>query len=151
MENTSINRGQFLKELGLNSAALMAFYCMGTTLSSCSSKTADPTPAPIPTKFDITLDLNSADFSGLKTEGNFVIKDAIIIANAKGTIVAVAKACTHEGTAVTYQKSEDRFHCPNHSSNFTTKGAVINGPASTALKQYKTELLENGSKLRITE
>lgn len=29
METSQLNRGQFLKQLGLSSAALMSFYCLG--------------------------------------------------------------------------------------------------------------------------
>jgi cytochrome b6-f complex iron-sulfur subunit len=159
MKTENLGRGQFLKQLGLNSAALMAFYCMGSTLSSCSSKDADPAPANnnngsntnTPTKFELILDLTSNDFKALKNEGEFVIKDTLIIANAKGSIIALSKACTHQGTTLEYRKATNDLHCSNHGSNFTTLGAVANGPAGSALKVYKTELIENGNKLKITE
>jgi cytochrome b6-f complex iron-sulfur subunit len=149
-------RAEFLRELGLSSAALMAFYCMGTGLSSCSKKEADPAPANNGnnnnnTKIDFTLDLTSNDFKTLKTEGEFIIKDALIIANAAGTYVALSKACTHEGTSVSFRKAENDFRCPTHGSVFTTAGAVKTGPAASALKTYKTEVLENGNKLRVSE
>lgn len=148
-------RGEFLRELGLSSAALMAFYCMGTGLTSCSKKEDDPSPIKPSTgnttKLDFTLDLTSNDFKALKTDGEFVIKDTLIIANAGGTFVALSKACTHEGTAVTYRKAQNDFRCPNHGSVFSTTGAVTTGPASSALKTYKTEVLENGNKLRVFE
>ncbi len=151
-----LTRGQFLKQLGLSSASLMAFYCMGTTLSSCSSKKDDPAPVvnnPVVTpKTDFILDLTSADFKTLKTEGEFVIKDAIIIANAKGgNYVALAKACTHQGTAIAYVLANDDFKCPNHGSLFNTNGSVKGGPATSSLKVYKTEVQDSGNKLRVFE
>ncbi|WP_229201203.1 hypothetical protein [Arcticibacterium luteifluviistationis] len=36
MQKSELNRGQFLKQLGMSSKALMAFYCMGT-LAACTS------------------------------------------------------------------------------------------------------------------
>lgn len=146
-----MNRSEFIKNLGLSSGALMAVYCMGT-LTSCSSSKDDPTPTPTPGtgtgKVNFTLDLAGAD-KALATPGAFLIKDNIIIANAKSGYVALSKACTHQGTAVAYEAANDRMHCPNHGSNFTTAGAVINGPAAAPLKAYKTELM--GTSLRISE
>ncbi|MEZ4903797.1 MAG: hypothetical protein R2822_19595 [Spirosomataceae bacterium] len=37
MKTESMKRGQFLRELGLSSGALMAFYCLGTTMTACST------------------------------------------------------------------------------------------------------------------
>ncbi len=132
----------------------MAFYCMGSGLSSCKSdKESDPAPngGNTNTKFELNLDLTSNDFKNLKTDGEFVVKDNLIIANNGGTYVAVAKACTHQGTTLTFNKSSKNFNCPNHGSNFSTAGAVVNGPATVALKVYKVEVLESGNKLKITE
>jgi len=44
METSQLNRGQFLKQLGLSSAALMSFYCLGTVLTSCSKDDSEPAP-----------------------------------------------------------------------------------------------------------
>lgn len=158
MKHSAINRGQFLKELGLSSSALMAFYCLGTVTSGCSKKDdpaaidpslISPSPGGGNTKIDFTIDLSSAEFSKLKTEGEFAYKDDIIIANAKGSYVALAKACTHAGTTVKYRENENDFYCDNHKSEFKTDGTVKKSPASDALKVYKTELKDN--KLRVTE
>ncbi len=157
----SQTRGQFLKQLGLSGASLMAVYCMGT-LSSCSSKADDPAPATGGTgnttnKIDVTIDLNTNDFKGLKTDGEFAVKDNIIIANSGGKFVALSKVCTHEGTTIAYRSANADFRCPNHGATFNTDGTVKGGPngnaASTisALKVFKTETLDSGNKLRIFE
>jgi cytochrome b6-f complex iron-sulfur subunit len=148
----NLNRGQFLKELGLSSGALMAFYCLGG-LTSCSTEEAPAPVAPTPptsSKLDFTLDLSSTDFSKLKTEGQFVYKDSVLIANVKGgTFVALEKACTHQGTNLQYRLNNDDFWCSNHGSTFNSKGAVTKSPASSGLKVYSTELKDN--KLRVFE
>jgi cytochrome b6-f complex iron-sulfur subunit len=153
-EAAPMKRGEFLRSLGLSSAALMAFYCMGT-LTSCSNSGDDPTPGNPTnpggnTKVDFTLDLNAAANANLKEEGGFITQGNVIVARVKGgSYVALAKNCTHEGTQVAYQLANDRFNCPNHGSNFKTDGTVINGPATTALKAYKTTL--SGTNLRVSE
>jgi cytochrome b6-f complex iron-sulfur subunit len=154
-ENDGLTRSQFIKQLGLGSSALMAFYCMGS-LSSCTKK-ADPSPVVPPivgggsTKIDFTLDLTMADFKALKTDGEFLIKDAIIIANVGGKYVALEKACTHAGTTVKFRKATSDFLCDNHGSVFADNGKPTKGPATDGLKVYKTEILDSGNKLRVTE
>lgn len=156
LETGELSRGQFLKQLGLSSATLMAFYCMGT-LSSCSSeKQIDPKPVnPVTggnnSKIDFTLDLNNADFKGLKTDGEFVIKDSLIVFNTGGKYFALEKACTHAGTTVAFRKATIDVWCSNHGSVFGIDGTVKNGPAATGLTTYKTETLDSGNKIRVFE
>ncbi|MCP1384404.1 QcrA and Rieske domain-containing protein [Runella salmonicolor] len=165
MKQTTMKRGQFLRELGLSSSALMAFYCLGTTMTACSSGSDDPTPTPTtPTTstgltgnadlskgaINFTLNLTSTDFATLKTVGNFVTVGSVIVANAKGTMVALSKACTHEGTTVGYRSAQNDFFCSNHGSEFSTTGAVEMGPATKALTVYTAKLSTDGNTLTVT-
>lgn len=168
MEQTQLSRGQFLRQLGMSSAALMSFYCLGTTLTACSSGGDDPTPTPTtPTTnsngstdtgitgstsgtVDFTIDLTHKDFKKLKTEGEFTYVADIIIANAKGTMVALSKICTHQGTTIDFRAGTSDFKCPNHGSEFTTAGKVQKDPATTALKVYKAESTNSGNSLKIS-
>lgn len=161
METKQLSRGQFLKQIGLSSSALMAFYCMGG-VTACTSDD-DPKPddntntsgtsgsnSNSNNKTDFTIDLTSINYSKLKTEGEFVYKDGIIIANTKGgTYVALSKACTHQGTDVQYRLTQDDFWCNNHGSEYNKDGSVKKNPATDSLKVYKTEL--KGDSLRIYE
>lgn len=150
-----MKRGEFLRSLGLSSAALMSFYCLGTTMTACSSDSDDPTPTTPGTgtgKVDFTLDLTTAANAKLKTDGGFVYQDNIIVARVKGgTYVALAKACTHQGTDVQYRLTEDDFWCNNHGSQFSKTGTVEVGPATQALKVYKAALIDGGNKVQVTE
>lgn len=164
MKQTTMKRGQFLRDLGLSSSALLAFYCIGTTMSACSTGSDDPTPTtPNPGTnsgvtgnadiakgaISFTLDLTNSNYSTLKTVGSFVIVDSIIVANAKGTIVALSKTCTHEGTAIGYRSAQNDFFCTNHGSEYSTTGAVEVGPATKALAVYKTQLSSDGNTLTV--
>ncbi|WP_394989977.1 ubiquinol-cytochrome c reductase iron-sulfur subunit [Emticicia sp.] len=174
MEQTQLSRGQFLRQLGMSSAALMSFYCLGTTMTACTSASDDPMPAPTtpPTpitppvvtppaansgitgmttgSIDFTIDLLHPDFKKLKTEGEFTYVADIIIANAKGTFVALSKVCTHQGTTIDFRPTANDFKCPNHGSEFTTDGKVQKSPATTALKVYKAESINSGNSLKIS-
>lgn len=163
MQESTMKRGQFLRELGLSSSALLAFYCIGTTITACSTGSSDPTPTTttgnasgIAGNADIskgmisfTIDLTNSNYSKLKTVGNFAIIDSIIVANAKGTLVALSKACTHEGTALGYRSVQNDFFCTNHGSEFSTTGAVEVGPATKSLTVYQAQLSTDGNTLTV--
>lgn len=145
----SINRLDFLKQLGLSGAALVAFYCAGT-LSSCS-KASDPTPASPASTTDITLDLTAAAYSGLTTIGGYAYTGSILVAHIKdGSYIALSKVCTHEGTTVVYKSSSNTVYCPNHGATFSTTGTVTQGPANQSLTQYKATISSDGKTLHIT-
>ncbi len=159
------NRAEFLRSLGLSTGALMALYCMGT-LTSCS-KGADPapvTPTPTPTPgtstgltgntdkakgaIDFTLDLSNANYSRLKTEGEFVQVNDFVVANAKGTMVALSNVCTHQGGQLQFRKATNDFECNLHQGQYNLDGTVKKDPPTKAVVAYKTAL--TGNNLRVT-
>ncbi len=165
-----MKRGEFIRSLGLSSAALMAFYCMGTGLTACGSKD-DPTPAtggmgttPPTTSsgltgnaetargaINFTLDLTSNDFKAMKTAGEFVKIGDVLVANASGSFVAVQRLCTHNDLdGLSYRLNSNDIGCNVHGSVFATSGTVKNGPAARALRVYTTALSTDGNRLTIT-
>ncbi|WP_461040417.1 QcrA and Rieske domain-containing protein [Spirosoma harenae] len=162
-----MKRGEFLRSLGMSSAALMAFYCMGTGLTACSKGGSDdPAPGGGTTTpgagvtgnavtsagaINFTVDLTNAAYSKLKTAGNYAIIGSLIVAKTKsGSVVALSKTCTHEGSEVVYRANQDDIYCSNHGSEYSTTGAVDVGPATKALTQYKTSLSSDGNTLTVT-
>lgn len=165
-----LNRGEFLRGLGMSSAALMAFYCMGTGLTACGSKN-DPMPATPATPttpgtatglsgnaetakgaINFTVDLTNNDYKNLKTVGEFVKVGDVLIANVKGgKLVAIQRLCTHQMfDKVSYRLGSDDFGCSQHGSIFNLDGTVKGGPANTAMKLYKTALSTDGNKVTVT-
>jgi cytochrome b6-f complex iron-sulfur subunit len=156
----SINRAEFLRSLGLSSGALMALYCMGTLTACSKSGGDDPAPTPTPSSgitgnnnpssgaVDFTLDLTNANYSKLKTDGQFVQSGGLVIANAKGTYVAVSNVCTHQGGTIQYRATQNDFRCDLHGGLYSLTGAVVAAPPVTAIKAYKATL--SGNSLRIT-
>jgi cytochrome b6-f complex iron-sulfur subunit len=133
-----ITRAAFLRSLGLSSAALMSIYCLGG-LTACTSKKNEPEP-----QIDFTLDLSDPANSNLTKDGGFLYQGNVIVARISSTdFVALSKVCTHEGTTILFEANNNRFHCPNHDSNYRTDGSIINGPAAVALKKYHIELAGN--------
>ncbi len=135
-----MDRKEFLSAVGLGAAVLACQYCLG----GCSIQEV-PTA---PTNVDLTLNLNDAAYTSLKSNGGYVYSNGLIIAKTvNGTYVALSSVCTHAGGTVVYDPANNIFHCPSHGSNFTTSGSVINGPASTPLAAYHAVL--NGTSLHI--
>ncbi len=164
---TALSRGEFIRSLGMSSAALMAFYCMGT-LSSCSSKKDDPAPVVItpggPTTgggsngvtgnantgsgaIDFTVDLTNANFTSLKTMGGFVNVGEIIVFNAAGTYKALGRICTHASGNLSFRSASNDLICDVHGGLFNTDGSVKQSPPTTAVKAYSAVL--SGDKLQV--
>ena len=140
-----MKRHEFLTALGVSAGTVI----FAPFLTSCSkSSTMDPTPPPGGGALDFTLDLSLPANSALNTNGGSMLKSGVIVARTSaGAYVAVASACTHQGFTLAFDNPGNQFHCANHGSNFAVTGAVINGPATTALKMYNVTL--TGTNLRV--
>ncbi|NCI46371.1 QcrA and Rieske domain-containing protein [Sediminibacterium soli] len=91
-----------------------------------------------------TVDLGS----NLLAVGSSLVQSGVIIVrlaagNTPASFTAVQVACTHEGTAINYNASQNKFICPNHGSTFSTNGAVTLGPAAANLKSYNISISGN--------
>ncbi|ACT95339.1 QcrA and Rieske domain-containing protein [Dyadobacter fermentans] len=162
IEKGSMKRGEFLRSLGLSTSTLMAFYCLGTTMTACGSSDDDPNPNPDPgtgtgisgtttgSNINFTVDLTNSNTSKLKTNGNSIITGDVLVAKTTaGSYVALSKICTHEGNPVAYRTTSNDIFCQSHGSTFTTAGAVTNGPATAALKTYTVTVSSDGNTLTV--
>ena len=145
-----MQRQEFLSKLGISLAAV----CIGCNLASCGSdvKNGDPTPGNNPPDGSgplLTADLNSE----IKAVGGSKVGAGIILVrlaagNVAESFTAVQVACTHQGTSINYNNAQGIFICPNHGSEFSTTGALLQGPAGFPLKQYKVNI--TGTNLTVT-
>jgi cytochrome b6-f complex iron-sulfur subunit len=159
-----MKRGEFLRSLGLSTSTLMAFYCLGTTMTACGSKDDDPDPNPNPNPgggtgvtgtttgsgINFTVDLANSNYTSLKTAGGSAkVGDVIIAHTNAGAYVALSKACTHEGETINFRSAQNDFLCPRHQSEFSTTGAVEQGPAASPLKVYTVTVSTDGNTLTV--
>lgn len=143
--NKNLNRKDFFAAIGVSTAAIAVFTCLGGC-SKNSGGSINPVVPPI--SVDFTLDLTTSGNAALKTNGGFVVSQNIIVARTSaGAYIAVQQSCTHAQYPLEYQSGNHRFYCNNHGSTFTETGAVTTGPAQTSLTTYKTTL--TGNSLRI--
>ena len=135
-----MDRKEFLSLIGMTAGGVVLSACFG----SCQKETTSPSTV----SKDFTLDLTQTSNAALKNNGGYLVTNGVIVAKTtSGAYIAVTSACTHEGTTVSFDSGNNRFHCSNHGANFSTTGAVLNGPANTDLQQFKTSL--SGNSLRI--
>jgi cytochrome b6-f complex iron-sulfur subunit len=93
----------------------------------------------------VTLTVDAS--SPLATVGNAALVQAsagsfLVARTAQDTFAALTAVCTHQGCIITgYQSST--YGCPCHGSEFSTTGAVKNGPAASPLRQFTTQLVNN--------
>ncbi|HEY4798296.1 MAG TPA: Rieske (2Fe-2S) protein [Bacteroidia bacterium] len=137
-----MNRKEFVK----TSIALCGLGVVGAAsfLESCKKKTTTPQGPTV----NFTLDLTQSANAALNTPGGSVASNNVVVANAAGTFVAVAQACTHNGCSVNYSQSGNNFVCPCHGGTFDLNGGVTGGPPPTALKKYT--VTRNGNILTIS-
>lgn len=138
-----MDRKEFLIKLGMGTTVAIAFTCLG----GCGESDGINAPTP-PSNVDFIIDLSEPSNSSLNNIGGSLLRNGIIIGRiSESEFTALSQACTHQGTTVQFQLNNNRFHCPNHGSNFSLQGNVINGPAASPLKKFNTEL--NGNLLRV--
>jgi cytochrome b6-f complex iron-sulfur subunit len=116
---------------------------MTTILNACKKDDAEDS-AP---KVDFTLDLTASSNIALTNSGGSVISQQVIVINNNGTYVALSDICTHQTCALSYNKAASKLTCPCHGSAFSLNGSVLNGPASSSLKQYT--VTQSGNTLHI--
>jgi len=146
-----MERKDFIEKVGLGTASLLIFGCM----QACSKSGTPVGPSgndndPNKPAVDFTIDISIAPYNVLNTQGGYYIdtaKSIIIARTLDNQFIAVSSKCTHANETIEYQGADNRFYCSRHGSTFTNGGAVSNGPATQALKQYKTMLSNN--RLRI--
>ena len=93
---------------------------------------------------NFTIDLTTQ----LLTVGSSVAANGVLIArltsgSAPSAFVAVQQACTHQGTNINYNATNQSFLCPNHGAIFNTSGANTGGQSTSALKVYSVSVSGN--------
>ncbi|WP_162128219.1 QcrA and Rieske domain-containing protein [Flavobacterium phycosphaerae] len=134
-----MTRKDFFAKVGFGAAVVLVPTCIGGLASSCSGED-EGSPTPAPTNVDFTLDISTGT---LAVNGGFLVHSGIVVARTNtGEFLAVSASCTHQGTNVNYNASGNKFICPNHGAQFNSTGVVTQGPASSNLTQYNTQLTD---------
>ena len=140
-----MERHEFLSKLGIGLVAA----CTGCSLVACGSKHNDPAPTTNKSGDLFTVDIsNNLTNIGDSTTQQGVILVRLATGNTADAFTAVQVTCTHQGAGIAYDVAQGIFVCPRHGSEFSTTGAVVQGPASTPLQEYKVTI--SGSTLTVS-
>lgn len=71
-------------------------------------------------------------------------KKVAVYRDEDGGLHALSAACSHLGCAVSWNPAERSWDCPCHGSRFAADGAVLHGPANTALAPVELDDDEAG-------
>ena len=141
-----MERKEFLRSLGAGAAFALTFPC----LQGCSKD--EPGENPIPTGIDFTIDLNSTEGQQLANNGDFILKnEVVVVRNLEGNFIAASQICSHQQTDQVrfIEKQGGIFRCFTHGSEFSQTGTPLNSITSNPLKIFNTSV--NGSTLRVFE
>ena len=152
----AVTRKEFLIRLAVGGATVGASSAIASFLASCSLPTqpqGSSLPASNGTVSGNTISVDISPNSTLAQNGFAIVQytgGSILVARTSdGVYHAMTSICTHAGCIINqYNSGSKEFVCPCHGSQFSATGAVISGPASTALKQYATSI--SGTQLIVT-
>jgi Rieske Fe-S protein len=141
-----MDRLEFLKLCGLGyvgAAGLPALLAGCATSSSVVNATMTSSGLQVPLD---AFESSEGEYRSYIIARNETLQYPIYIKRTSATdYTASLMRCTHKG--VELQVAGEKLTCPAHGSQFTTTGAVIEGPADKNLKTYPVSI--NGETLVI--
>ena len=143
-----MERKAFLRSLGAGAAFALVFPCV----QGCSSDSDGDPGQEVPAGVDFTIDLSGPDGVSLQNNGDFIIRNDVVVArNLQGVFVAASRICSHEQNAgVSFVEVQGGiFECEVHGSRFDQNGAPLNTITQNPLKIFNTDL--QGDLLRVFE
>lgn len=154
-ESNFISRSDFMKKAGLSIGGILLLNCLQACSDEAEVTPVSPTnPSAGSSRLDFTLDLNQNTNSALRSTNGFLVVNSqrvIVVRLANNEFIAVQSNCTHQGVTVAFRANQNDFYCSAHGSAFQLDGTVKNGPAGSALRQYKYSFDVTSNILRIFE
>lgn len=136
----------------MRSCQAVSLLTLGAVIPGCGGSSTSPSSAPVVpsvsgTVSNRTLTVTIDAASPLAAVGGAAMVTVstgtyLIARTAQTTFATVTAVCTHEACAVN-GFTGSRYVCPCHGSEFTTSGAVVQGPASSPLRQFPTTFADN--------
>lgn len=151
MKNSNPTRREFCAHaLTLATISALVESCGGGSPTSPSSSSGSNAPAiPVVTGSVaggmVSVNIDAA--SPLSTVGGVALVNSsvggfLVARTGQETFSALTAICTHEGCTVSGFESGN-FVCPCHGSQYSQTGAVVRGPANSALRRFTTQFANN--------
>ncbi|MEN0067483.1 MAG: Rieske 2Fe-2S domain-containing protein [Myxococcota bacterium] len=87
------------------------------------------------------LALSLSDYPELAKRGGFVgiatsVGEVIVARVETDCVIAMRRACTHEGVPINYIPGREQFVCPRHAAVYDWNGEKVSGPQPRGLPTY---------------
>lgn len=145
-----MERDEFLKSLGLG----LALVCTGSCMSGCGKGSDGPEKPPTNPPpgggggggggavVDLATTIKNI---GDSTVVSGVLFYRIAAGDTPASFVATESVCPHQGGNLVWKQAANRVECQLHFSQYSTSGAVLQGPqgaagSTRALKIYSTSV-----------
>ncbi|HAQ53040.1 MAG TPA: (2Fe-2S)-binding protein, partial [Flavobacteriaceae bacterium] len=116
-----MERKEFMKSIGQGAALTLTFSCLSGCLEA-ENGMADQALIPDANGVLFSIDLNSSEGQTLKSPGDYIIKNTVVIAvNQQGKYVAATQVCSHKTLKQVIFRN-DEFYCKEHGARFTQQG-----------------------------
>lgn len=136
------------REFFVQSTQMMSLAAVATALTGCGGSPSSPggvsglpaLPTLSATIISNTFTLTIDGGSPLAAVGSAALVTAsgrsfLVAHTGQSAFTTLTATCTHQQCTVsTYQNQV--YECPCHGSQYSTTGAVVRGPAPTALRQF---------------
>src|SRR6185295_16799137 len=142
---------QTRRDFCVHTCQAISLAAAASLIEACGGNPAGPTdvvtmPSVNGTVAGNTVTVNVAG-SPLATVGNAALLQVssgkfLLVRAAQDSITALTAICTHQQCTVTGFDNQ-RFTCPCHGSQYSTTGAVLRGPAPSALRQFATTFVND--------
>ena len=132
--------------LGAGAAFAVVFPCVHSCSKGGDGDVAPEDMRTMPIGIDFTIDLSSNEGTSLQNNGDFFLKDyVIVVKNLEGSFVAASQICSHQKTEEVRFISNDRgiYHCSTHGARFDQTGKPLYSITSNPLEIFQTELPGN--------
>ena len=140
------------REFCVRTCQAVSLLTLGAVAPGCGGSSTSPSSAPsLPSVtgalVNRTLTINVDAASPLAAVGGAAMVTVstgtyLVARTAQTTVTTVTSVCTHEGCAVS-GFANSVYVCPCHGSEFSTSGAVVQGPATSSLRQFPTTFDNN--------
>jgi Rieske Fe-S protein len=140
------------REFCVRTCQAVSLLTLGAVAPACGGSSTSPSSAPaLPSvsgtlvNRTLTITVDAASPLNVVGGGGAVTVSTgtyLVARTAQSTVTTVTAVCTHEGCAVS-GFAGSVYVCPCHGSQFNTSGAVVQGPATSPLRQFPTTFAGN--------
>ena len=140
------------REFCVRTCQAVSLLTLGAVFPACGGSSTSPSSAPaLPSvsgtlvNRDLSIPIDAS--SPLAAVGGAATVSAstgiyLVARTAPSSFTALTAVCTHEGCMVS-GFANATYVCPCHGSEFNTSGGVVQGPASSPLRQFPTTFANN--------